>query len=231
MVTYGDMMSLLLCFFLVIISYSTTSKAKFNAAMGSLKGALGVLTTDTNQFILESITHPEKLYAFLSNKMQQTTGDISKQLNFIANIKGASLNYDERGVHIILPSGIMFAPASADLRKSAETIVKKLGAFIYENKAKIIIEGHTDNVPIDTPAFPSNWELSAARATTVMKYFNERCAVPFENMSVAGFAEYHPIASNDTREGRMKNRRVEIIVLGESIKKKNFYSGPGFISY
>ena len=213
MMTYGDMMSLLLTFFVLIVSFSTIQEAGFKAALGSLQAALGVLMQNTNPFVLEAIRHPEKLYAFLSSKMKQTTGDISDKLNFVSQMKDAQVRYDEQGIHIILPTNVLFESGTADIKQESHEGLKKIGAFLYENHSKIVVEGHTDNVPIRSAKYPSNWELSVARATSVMRFFNQACGMVYENMSIAGYGQYDPIASNDTEEGREKNRRVEIIIL------------------
>lgn len=222
MTTYGDMMTLLMTFFVLIVSFSTMQEAGFKAAMGSLQGALGVLTANTSDFMMTKIVHPENMFAFLANKPRQTTGSISKDLNFLSKIKGASLDMDKRGLHIILPANILFDSGTAEIKKDSHETLKQLGAFLFENDVDFIIEGHTDNTPISTTEFPSNWELSVARATAVMKFLHSSCALPYEKVSVAGFAEFKPLVSNDTPEGRIENRRVEIVILGEKIKRKKY---------
>lgn len=222
MTTYGDMMTLLMTFFVLIVSFSTMQEAGFKAAIGSLQGALGILSDTAGEAVIGQIVQPVNVYAFLANRPRQTTGRISKDLNFLADVKGAYIKYDERGMHIVLPAEVLFDSGSAMLSSSANDILRRVGAFLYENNAQFIIEGHTDNRPVNSPFFASNWELSAARATAVMKFFNEKCGLPYDRMSMAGYAEYHPVASNDTAEGRRKNRRVEIVVQGEEIKRKYY---------
>jgi chemotaxis protein MotB len=95
----------------------------------------------------------------------------------------------------------------------------KLGLILLQTPNFIRIEGHTDNVPINTPRFPSNWELSVARATSVVQYLISRHNFPPERLSATGYGEYRPKASNATAEGRQKNRRVDFVILSSLYEK------------
>jgi len=112
---------------------------------------------------------------------------------------------------------LFFDSGRADLKDTGKAVLKKVGEAVkgYEDKV-IRVVGHTDNVPIKTKAFPSNWELSVARATTVVRYLQE-VGVPPDRMVASGRAEYQPVAENDTPEGRKKNRRIEITLLDKNL--------------
>ena len=112
---------------------------------------------------------------------------------------------------------LFFDSGRADLKDTGKAVLKKVGEALkgYEDKV-IRIVGHTDNVPIKTKTFPSNWELSAARATTVVRYLQE-VGIPPERMVASGRAEYQPLAENDTPEGRKKNRRIEITLIDKNL--------------
>ena len=124
-----------------------------------------------------------------------------------------TLRADRRGVIIEIKDTILFDPGKAELKKNSREILDKITLLIQEFENKIIIEGHTDNVPINTYRFPTNWELSAIRATTVVRYFIEERGVDPERLSVAGYGEYQPIAPNDSPENRSLNRRVNILIV------------------
>ena len=119
-------------------------------------------------------------------------------------------------VTITFKDGILFDSGKADLKPEAISILDKIGIQLakYPNN-RIRFEGHTDNRPINTPQFPSNWELSAARAIAVAKYYINELNFTPSQFSTEGFGEYVPIADNSTAEGRAKNRRVEIKILSE----------------
>jgi chemotaxis protein MotB len=119
---------------------------------------------------------------------------------------------------------LFFDSGRADLKDTGKAVLKKVGEALkgYEDKV-IRIVGHTDNVPIKTKVFPSNWELSVARATTVVRYLQE-VGIPPERMVASGRAEYQPIAENDTAEGRKKNRRIEITLIDKNLVQE---AGPG----
>jgi chemotaxis protein MotB len=112
---------------------------------------------------------------------------------------------------------LFFDSGRADLKDTGKTVLKKVGEALkgYEDKV-IRVVGHTDNVPIKTKVFPSNWELSVARATTVVRYLQE-VGIPPERMVASGRAEYQPVAENDTPEGRKKNRRIEITLIDKNL--------------
>jgi len=112
---------------------------------------------------------------------------------------------------------LFFDSGRADLKDTGKAVLKKVGEALkgYEDKV-IRVVGHTDNVPIKTKVFPSNWELSVARATTVVRYLQET-GIPPERMVASGRAEYQPVAENDTPEGRKKNRRIEITLIDRSL--------------
>jgi chemotaxis protein MotB len=118
---------------------------------------------------------------------------------------------------------LFFDSGRADLKDTGKAVLKKVGEALkgYEDKV-IRVVGHTDNVPIKTKGFPSNWELSVARATTVVRYLQE-VGVPPERMVASGRAEYQPVAENDTPEGRKKNRRIEITLIDKNLVQE---AGP-----
>jgi chemotaxis protein MotB len=119
---------------------------------------------------------------------------------------------------------MFFDSGRADLKETGKAVLKKVGEAVkgYEDKA-IRVVGHTDNVPIKTKVFPSNWELSVARATTVVRYLQET-GIPPDRMVASGRAEFQPVAENDTPEGRKKNRRIEITLIDKNLVQEG---GPG----
>jgi len=118
---------------------------------------------------------------------------------------------------------LFFDSGRADLKDTGKAVLKKVGEALkgYEDKV-IRVVGHTDNVPIKTKVFPSNWELSVARATTVVRYLLET-GIPPERMVASGRAEYQPVAENDSAEGRKKNRRIEITLIDKNLVQE---AGP-----
>ncbi len=120
---------------------------------------------------------------------------------------------NERGITIRILDDILFISGKAELTDYSKIILKKLAPALRSLPNDIRIEGHTDNIPIAGNTFPSNWHLSVARATNTGFYLMDKENLPPGRVSVVGFAEYHPIASNDTPEGRANNRRVDIVIL------------------
>lgn len=108
---------------------------------------------------------------------------------------------------------VFFDLGKADLKPEAVEILNRLGPILKGIPNPIRIEGHTDNLPINTAQFPSNWELSTYRATRVIRYFIEELGFSPDKLSAAGYGEYRPIADNDTPEGRSLNRRVDIVII------------------
>lgn len=126
-----------------------------------------------------------------------------------------STNIDLRGLVVTLNNAILFDSGSADIKPEYADSLIKIGDMINKVDNHIRVEGHTDNRPIVTAIYPSNWELSAARATRVVRLFISKCNVPPEKVVAVGYGEYKPIASNSTEAGRKKNRRIDIIILSE----------------
>ncbi|MBU1863372.1 MAG: OmpA family protein [Candidatus Omnitrophica bacterium] len=215
LLTYGDLMTLLLTFFVLLLSFSNVEVGKFKQAVGSLNSALGLLGKHQYLISLGKILVPEAQYSYIATKMQQTTGDISKTLNFVSQYENVEIQEDVRGLNIILPAEILFESGNDVVKVAAYPLLKKIGAFLYEQKeddSMFVIEGHTDNRPVHTIRFPSNWHLSSARAISIARFFNEQCIIANVRMSVCGYAEFQPVAPNDTEENRAKNRRVIISI-------------------
>jgi chemotaxis protein MotB len=122
---------------------------------------------------------------------------------------------------------LFFDSGRADLKDTGKSVLKKVGEAIKGYNDKVVrVVGHTDNVPIKTKTFPSNWELSVARATTVVRYLQET-GVPPDRMVASGRAEYQPVADNDTPEGRKKNRRIEITLIDRNLAQEIAPDKPG----
>lgn len=223
MTTYSDLVTLLLCFFVLLFSFSVIDAKKFEAIIRSFQGSLGILdsgkTIDEDQYISQALQSNrllreqqeaesmEWLYRQLDEYIQQN------------NLEGTVvLGVEERGLLIRFKDQVLFDSGKAVIRKDGEPIVQSIGEILKQNDRAIRVEGHTDNVPMHSLLYPSNWELSTARAVNVVKYFIEKVGIAPKRLSAAGYSEYHPIADNDTAENRQKNRRVDVVILRKSFE-------------
>jgi chemotaxis protein MotB len=180
-------------FFAALYALSSMDKAKVERFSGSLRQAFKVME------------EPIPLYEERTRTLVQ---DISKN---IKGIEGVSVKTDPRGVVVTFSDAVLFASGSADIKPEAFGVLDKLSKVINEVPGRITIEGHTDNVPISGGKYASNWELSTARAASILHFFITKRVDP-NRFSIAGYAEYRPLASNETEDGRAKNRRVELVI-------------------
>ena len=221
MTTFSDLVTLLLTFFILLYSFSTLDAQKFKSIAQSLQSALtgqsGLTIFDNDSPpgdvpIEEIVPSPDSNGEILSEEIQNMLDIVSDFVEREGLEAEVTLRADRRGVIIEIKDTILFDPGKAELKKNSREILDKITLLIQEFENKIIIEGHTDNVPINTYRFPTNWELSAIRATTVVRYFIEERGVD-PKVLVAGYGEYQPIAPNDSPENRSLNRRVNILIV------------------
>lgn len=195
LISYSDFLTLLFTFFVALFSLSTMDLWKAEKFTGSLRKAFKVI---------------DEPIPFDEDRNRAVVEDLKKLLS---DISGIEVKSDIRGIVINLPSSILFDSGSAQLKQESKEILRLLADYLREIKGRILIEGHTDNVPIvQNSIYKSNWELSAARAASVLHFFIQNGLSP-DRFTIAGYGEYKPIEPNDTPEGRAKNRRVELIIL------------------
>ena len=227
MLTYGDMMTLLVTFFVLLISFSSIEQSKFSIASTSLKGALGVLQGTQGQ-MLPMTKMP--LFSVGRGKTDKLVEEIMKEIRTTAQKSGENemlkITHDKDTIHFSLSAPMLFTTGSADLKDTAKPLIKLISDVLILFPFEIRVEGHTDNLPISTPMFPSNWELSFSRALSVAKQLNEN-GVNSSRFQVIGYGETRPIADNLTEEGRGLNRRVEIYVNLRSEVRKSILSSVG----
>lgn len=228
-ITFSDMMSLLLCFFVLLFSMSTIEKEKFKQLALSLQSALGtqeIPQAGTREGLemkkKEAKPKPEavdELGGMAKKEMKKIKSDIEEFI--VKNQLGGKVNakIDGRGVVITISDVVLFPAGEADINPEASPLMEKLKELLKEFDYKVRVDGHTDNVPINTPQYPSNWELSTARASRIVRYFIDNGIAP-ERLSAQGFAEYQPLADNSTPENRAKNRRVEIVYTREAMEQQ-----------
>lgn len=209
--TYADMVTLLLCFFVLLFAFSNVDEQRFQAVMSALRGSLGVL--DSGPIINVIDTDLNNISELARQQLIELHHDLSVLLQSEGMDRSVSLAVDERGLTIRFADQVLFDLGKADLKPEAIQIIKKLSPMLKELPNPIRIEGHTDNLPINTPIFPSNWELSTHRATSVIRYLVEEEGFDPTKLSAAGYGEYRPIVPNDTAANRGLNRRVDIIIM------------------
>ncbi len=205
--TYGDLVTLLLCFFVLLFAFSTVDAAKFKQVALSLQQALtGVLVGGTSWGEIDELDDREQLL------MQEAYLQIDRYIEE-AGLKGAVVAiYEERGLVVRFLDTVLFDRAKADLRTDASGVLDQVAEVLKKVPNQVAVEGHTDNLPIHTWEFPSNWWLSTARANRVVEYFIQKHDIAPERLSSVGYGEYRPIEPNDTEANRAQNRRVEIVI-------------------
>ena len=161
----------------------------------------------------------DELKKYLGAYEFSNLAELKSQLDTMFEKEGVSADIptyiDTRGLVISLDNAILFSSGSAEIKPENEEALLKIAASLGPLENYIRIEGHTDNIPISTKTYPSNWELSTARASSVVRLFIEQCNVSPEKVVAVGYGEFKPVADNATLEGRAKNRRIDIIVLSE----------------
>ncbi len=220
--TYGDFMSLLLCFFVLLFALSTIDVARFKEVISSIQGALGVLEGGPRVLQPSDIPVPKpptqiNPSGLVELKLAGLKREIEKKLIKEKAISPEKVNVriDERGLVITFLDNVFFDLGSADLRPEMISVLHAVADVLKEIDNSVRIEGHTCDLPIHTPRFPSNWELSAGRAIAVLRYFVEKEGIPPERLIAVGYGQYRPLVPNLDEEHRRKNRRVEIVILRE----------------
>jgi chemotaxis protein MotB len=222
--TYSDMVTLMLCFFVIFFNPDDVTQAQLDAISTSLQqGGLGALA---GGLTLASGRNAELGSTIMSLPSMERGRSLGTALRKAVSVfqpeirsNKVRIDHNERGIVITLASDAFFNPASARINiEATRDILLRLGSYLASSDVagrKFRIEGHTDSVDID-PAGPweSNWELSAARSISILHYLTD-LGIDEKRFQIAGFADTVPIASNSTREGQAYNRRVDIIILDD----------------
>ncbi len=237
LVSYADFITLLFAFFVTMYSVSRVDGKKLGSAVESLQRALGSVMpiqmthkepgVFSNQVvpIHFSLTPIEgKPYTADARALIKMAEDVKKGIEDLSKGKESSRTastlahqikfiLEKRGLVIRISEHIFFNSGEAIIRPEMEPILQVLGRTLEKVPNHIRIEGHTDDVPINTARFPSNWELSTARATTIVRYLLDHFQFDPDRLSATGYAEFRPVDTNATPEGRMQNRRVDFVIL------------------
>lgn len=215
-VTFGDLMSLLLCFFVLLLSFSEMDRNRYRVVSGSVKNAFGI---QRKKPIFDSPKGSKMIAREFDQSVVLTKiDDIIKPIideldDEFEEFKGyVEVESTENQVTIRMMGEATFDTGRADLRSNFIPLLRKIGEVLAKTRGEIIVAGHTDNVPLIGGLFRSNLGLSMARAGAVAEFLLRSSAINPQQLSAMGFGEYRPLASNDTAAGRQKNRRVEIIL-------------------
>ena len=215
--TFGDLMALLLTFFILLLSFSTTKQEDFDSAMGSLHGALGVLDGEP------ILTSPIKLHVPIIKgditearpTLKDAVAEIEKEVESEEQQENVEVLQGPEGIIIRIRDQALFDSGKAEIKTELLPLLDRIGAVLNRMPNQIEIEGHTDNVPIRNDEFKNNHWLSNARALQVLDVFVEEVGIDQSRLSATGYGEFRPVdldADNDTRENQAMNRRVEIKV-------------------
>lgn len=214
MTTFGDMMSLLLTFFVMLVSMANFEPTKFALTVQSVQGAFGVLESFPTVPIHPIVKIPRKTGD--ENKRKQALEDAQKVKEIVEtkNLQDAvKVEITEEGFAIMLRDPVGFASGSADLKDQGKDILADIATIIKTNPGlKIRVEGHTDDVPISSARFQSNWDLSTSRSLSVVRLLAEKTTIDPGRMSAVGYGEHRPLVPNTSAEARAQNRRIQIFV-------------------
>lgn len=244
LITYSDLITLLMVFFVIMYSMSRLDSVKYAAMANSLSMVLqgqntslfespgpSVVTGNSGeqnqaeaavaeQAQLEQIKSIVEDY-LRQQEAEQASGKQGEQI--VTKLSDyVSIMEQERGLVISFKDSLLFRSGSDQINPVAATIIKQVGKSMADIPNYIRVEGHTDNLPINSEKFPSNWELSVLRATNVVHILQSQAGIPPDRLSVIGYGEYRPLVANEDDKSRSMNRRVDIVIL----KKKYDYFEP-----
>lgn len=239
-IPYGDLITLLLAFFVVMYATSSINEGKYRVLSYSIAAAFKHTPRSLNPVELgdPTVGGPTTADAVMAlpidtvnARMQQVglmpivsvpgskaeerkkkmTGELHKRLGYLEERGDVRIRQTQEGIEIAIGSDLLFASGEAALSGEARSVLRSLAEILLEQPNNIVVEGHTDNVPIRNQRFPSNWELSAGRAGRVLRLFSE-AGIAGAQMSMRAYGEQRPEVANDSPQNRARNRRVVVIV-------------------
>lgn len=231
LVSYADFITLLFAFFVVMYAISSINEGKYRVLSDTLIAAFNTppkssepiqigkpITEPTAQQTAPGIAKPIRVEPPKVDdqkaRMARIANRVTASLQPLINRDEIKVTYNKLWVEVEIRSSILYSSGSAELEIEAYEPLKKLARVIKDLPNFVDVEGHTDNLPIKTSRYPSNWELSASRAASVVHLFAQQGVAP-ERLSAIGLGQFRPVASNNTVEGRRKNRRVKVVILAD----------------
>lgn len=214
MATFADMVTLLLCFFVLLLSFANNDLAKFKELLGSIREAFGVKVERKEADYLSLIPSD------VERKEVKMDSNDKKLLGLVLRIKAllneddttrksTGVKADQDGALVTTDTASLFEPGTARLKPGADRVLDKVISILKEHNYNLVVRGHTDNIEKPSPKYPTNWELSAARAASALRYIIEKGGIAPKRLKAVGYADTQPLVKNDTPENRKKNRRLE----------------------
>lgn len=208
LISYADFITLLFAFFTTLYAISTVDDSKLTRVAVGLQDALDVP---------DAARHPGNKVPAVGDSLltrEQLDAKAILERDMAEDLQSGRMELleDGRGLVLSIPEASAFATGSAELSPTAVQAIGRLASSLREVRNSVLIEGHTDDVPIHTVRFASNWELSTARATVVVQWLIERGGVEAARLSAAGYGEFHPRVPNESAQARARNRRVDVVI-------------------
>lgn len=235
LVSYADFITLLFAFFVVMFASSQTDKARATAVSESIRGAIenGGMTAMVREVLGGTVDDKGKGNAMMKGPggVQRAAKEASpaaptelipsmqyleKELQQEIQAGKIQMELQPRGLVVSLQQAAFFPSGEDSIDGGTYPALQKIAAMVRDLPNAVRLEGHTDSVPIHTARFRSNWELSAARSIATLDLFTTRFGVPHEKLAIAGYADTVPVDSNETEEGRARNRRVDIVIVSQN---------------
>lgn len=222
LISYADFVTLLFAFFVVMYAISAVNEKKYKEFSKSLEKAF------VEKKHQGGPAAPNLALGSAANdrQLQQTSAQLTEILQNLISDDLVTVNNGQHWIELQINSELLFTSGSAELAKASLPVLKKVAEVLKPLPNPINIEGHTDDLPIDTLKFPSNWELSASRAAGVVREFIKYGIAP-PRLSAIGYGEFHPIADNKIEEGRFKNRRVVLLIVAQEYTRSHVLEDAG----
>jgi chemotaxis protein MotB len=214
MTTFSDLNTLLMTFFVLLVIMANFDPVKYALTVQSVQNAFGIFETFPTVPIHPIVNIPKKTGDEQKKKESLKDAEKIKQIMQSKNMdESVKVEVTDKGIAIMLRDPVGFASGSSDLKEQGKDILKDIGDVIKTNPdLKVRVEGHTDDVPIHSNRYRSNWELSSARSLSVVQLLSAQTGIKPENMSAVGYGEYRPLVPNSSQDNRAKNRRIQIFV-------------------
>jgi chemotaxis protein MotB len=218
LIPYADLVTLLFAFFTALYAVTAVDASRLSAMAEGLRAAVGTPPAPAAVQTETTAPPPELTNEIDRGDVSQARDAILRDLSDMLDANSLELIEDRRGLVLAIPESNSFGTGQADLSVEAQALMTRIAGVLAGVPNALRVEGHTDDAPIHTPQFTSNWDLSTARATRVVDFLISRGGVAPERLSAAGYSYYHPRASNQSAQGRARNRRVDIVILNTATR-------------